>query len=83
VAMMASKEHQIYVVQSTSRDVCDGISITYSSDNVKDNIRNHNATYFSLFGEDLKQGDEREAVIRQVILNGVPNLEDIARAAGI
>jgi len=83
VAVMASKEQQIYVVQSTSRDVCDGISITYSSDNVKDNIRNHNATYFSLFGEDLKQGDEREAVIRQHILNGAPSQEKIAEVVGI
>jgi len=83
LAVMASKEHQVYVVQSTLRDACDGISITYSSDNVKDNIRNHNATYFSLFGEDLKQGEERETVVRQAILQGAPNLEDIARVAGI
>jgi hypothetical protein len=83
VAVMASKEQQIYVVQNTSREACDGISITYSSDNVKDNIRNHNATYFSLFGEDLKQGDEREAVIRQHIVNGEPTQEKIAEVLGM
>lgn len=83
VAAMASREHQVYVVQSTSREVCDGISITYSSDNPKDNIRNHNATYFSLFGEDLKQGEEREATIRQHVLHGEPTLEKIAEVVGI
>lgn len=82
VAVMASAEHQIYVVQSTSREVCDAISITYSSDNTNDNIRNHNATYFSLFGEDLKQGDEREATIRQSILQGQPTLEKIREIMG-
>ena len=71
----SSGEAGVFVVQSTSREVCSGISLTYSSDNEQDNIRNHNATYFSLFGEDLKQGEEREAVIRQEVLRGKPTIE--------
>ena len=73
-------ETGITIVQSTTREVCAAISLTYSSDNQKDNIRNHNATYFSLFGESLKAGEERTATIRQTVLHGAPTLEKIEAA---
>jgi hypothetical protein len=73
-------ERGITIVQSTTREVCAAISLTYSSDNEKDNIRNHNATYFSLFGENLKSGEERAATIRQTVLRGAPTLEKIEAA---
>ncbi len=87
VAVMAAQnlenengEEGVFIVQSTAREVCAAISLTYSSENEKDNIRNHNATYFSLFGESLKSGEERQATIRQTLLHGTPTLENIEAA---
>lgn len=87
VAVMAAQNLEnenddsgVFVVQSTTREVCAAISLTYSSDNEKDNIRNHNATYFSLFGESLKIGEERQATICQTVLRGKPTLENIEAA---
>lgn len=81
--MAASFEGEpITIVQSAQRESCDGISLTYSSENTSDNIRNHNALYFSLFGEDLSSGDERTAVLRQSVLREVPGIENVLRAAG-
>ena len=73
-------EDGVFIVQSTTRDVCAAVSLTYSSDNEQDNIRNHNATYFSLFGESLKSGEERQTTIRQTVLRGTPTLENIEAA---
>jgi hypothetical protein len=73
-------ERGVTIVQSATRDACAAISLTYSSDNERDNIRNHNATYFSLFGESLKSGEERAATIRQIVLRGAPTLEKIEAA---
>jgi len=76
----ADDETGNFIVQSTTRESCVAISLTYSSDNEKDSIRNHNATYFSLFGESLKRGEERNATLRQTVLRGTPTLEKIEAA---
>jgi hypothetical protein len=73
-------EQGVTIVQNATRAACAAISLTYSSDNEKDSIRNHNATYFSLFGESLKSGEERQATLRQSVLRGAPTLENIEAA---
>lgn len=83
VAAMAAEldGETITIVQSGLRESCDGISLTYSSSNTSDNIRNHNALYFSLFGEDLKAGDQRTALLSQSILRESPSIENVLAAA--
>ncbi len=81
-AMAAEFEGEtVTIVQSAQRETCDGISLTYSSENTSDNIRNHNALYFSLFGDDLRSGDERTALVRQSIVRETPNIENVMAAA--
>lgn len=68
VAVMAGPG--VWILQMTEPAACSAIDITYASDDDTDNIKQHNAMYFNLFGEDLSPGDRRQATVRQVLCEG-------------
>lgn len=78
IAVMGNRD--VSAIQLADPAECAAIGITYSSPEENDNIRKHNALYFTLFGGDLQPGDRRTARMRQVVKAGEATLEGVLEA---
>jgi hypothetical protein len=66
--MLLKKEEEsgTGILLMTKPEDCFSLEMSYNR-SVPDNIADHSSVYFSLFGEDLRPGQTRRAVIRMVI----------------
>lgn len=74
-AVMGNREFS--VIQLADPAECAAIGVTYASEEKEDNIRKHNALYFTMFGVDLQPGDRHTARMRQVIHPGEATLSAV------
>lgn len=63
------------VIQMASSASCFSVNATYASADPDDIVARHNAVYFSLFGSDLHEGEQRKAHLRMVVVPELPPLD--------